>query len=172
MLQLDPERLRPLQEYSPTSNISSLRRALGMCAYYARWIPQFSDKNRQIANTVSFPLDQKALASFNASKDELSHVVLSPINEDMRFVGECDASDVAISVSLSQNGRPVAFLSKTLSGAERHYPAVEKEALPIIESVRKWNQVLSRQPLILITDQRCLFHVRQQKAVLDFHKMQ
>ena len=81
--------------------------------------PQFSDKIRPLAGTVSFPLDQKALASFNALKDELAQVTLSPINEDIPFVVECDVSDVTISASLNQNGRPVAFLSKTLSGAER-----------------------------------------------------
>ena len=125
-----------------------------MFAYYARWIPQFSDKIRPLADTVSFPLDQKALASFNALKDELSQVSLSPINEDIPFVVACDTSDVAFSASLNKNGRPVAFLSKTLSGAERRYPPAEKEALSIIEFVRKWSHLLSRQPFIHITDQR------------------
>ena len=83
-----------------------------MFAYYAIWIPQFSDEVRPLTDTVSFPLDQKALASFNALKDELARVALSPINEDIPFVVECDASDVAISATLNQNGGPVAFLSK------------------------------------------------------------
>ena len=155
-IQPDPERLRPLQEYPPPSNASSLRRAIGMFAYYARWIPQFSDKIRPLTDTASFPLDQKALASFNALKDELARAALSPINEDISFVVECDVSNVAISATLNQNGRPVAFLSKILSGAQRNYPAVEKEALSIIESVRKLSHLLSRQPFILITDQRAV----------------
>ena len=67
--------------------------------------------------------------------------MLAPIDEDTPFVVECDASDVAISASLNQNGRPVAFMSKTLSKIEKWYPAVEKEALAIIESVRKWNHL-------------------------------
>ena len=125
-----------------------------MFAYYARWIPQFSYKIRPLTDTVSFPLDQKALASINALKDELTRVALSPINEDIPFVVECDASDDAISASLNQNGRPVAFLSKMLSGVERNYPTVEKEALSIIESIRKLSHLLSRQPFILITYQR------------------
>ena len=150
----DPERLQPLQEYPPPSNVPSLRRALGMFAYYAKWISQFSDKIRPLANTTSFPLDKEALASFNALKNELARVALSPIDEDIPFVVECDASDVAISASLNQNGRPVAFMSKTLSTTKRRYPAVEKEALAIIEAVRKWNHLLSRQPFILITDQK------------------
>ena len=150
----DPERLQPLQDYPPPSNVPSLRRALGMFAYYAKWISQFSDKIRPLADTTSFPLDKEALASFNALKDELARVALSPIDEDIPFIVECDASDVAISASLNQNGRPVAFMSKTLSATERRYPAVEKEALAIIEAVRKWNHLLSRQPFILITDQK------------------
>ena len=150
----DPERLQPLQDYPPPSNVPSLRRALGMFAYYAKWIPQFSDKIRPLADTTSFPLDKEALASFNALKDELARVALSPIDEDIPFIVECDASDVAISASLNQNWRPVAFMSKTLSATERRYPAVEKEALAIIEAVRKWNHLLSRQPFILITDQK------------------
>ena len=107
-----------------------------------------------MADTKFFPLDKEALASFNSLKDELARVALSPIDEDIPFVVECDASDVAISASLNQNGRPVAFMSKTLSATERRYPAVEKEALAIIEAVRKWNHLLSRQQFILITDQK------------------
>ena len=55
---------------------------------------------------------------------------------------------------MNQNGRPVAFMSKTLSKSERGYPSVEKEALAIIEAVRKWNHLLSRQMFTLITDQQ------------------
>ena len=55
----------------------------------------------------------------------------------MPFVVECDASDVAISTTLNQGGRPVAFMSRTLHGSELHYPAVKKEATAIIKAVRK-----------------------------------
>ena len=150
----DPERLRPLQEFPPPSNTTSLRRAMGMFAYYAKWIPRFSEKIRPLADAVSFPLSNEALAAFNALKNELGDVVLSPIDEDASFIVECDASEVTISASLNQNGRPVAFMSKTLSGSERGYPAVEKEALAIIEAVRKWHHFLSRQTFVLITDQQ------------------
>ena len=88
------------------------------------------------------------------TKEELSKVTLSVINEDMPFVIECDASNVAISASLNQHGRPVAFMSKRLSRNGRGYTAVEKEALAIIEAVRKWSHLLSRQPFTLVTDQR------------------
>ena len=104
-----------------------------MFAYYSKCIPQFSDKIRPLADTESFPLDRNALASFNALKNELSHYALSQIDEDIPFVVECDASDVAISASLNQNGRPVAFMSKTSSSAERRYPAVERKLYPSLK---------------------------------------
>ena len=156
----DPERLQSLQEYPPPSNVSSLRRALGMFAYYARWIPQFADKIRPLADTVSFPLDQKALASFNTLKDKLARAALSPINEDIPFVVECDASDVAISASLNQNGRHVAFLSKTLSGSQRHHPccrergSVYHRSCKEVESFTITSAIYSYNRLAI-----CLFHV-------------
>ena len=150
----DPERLRPLQEFPPPSNTASLRRAMGMFAYYAKWIPRFSEKIRPLSETISFPLSDEALTAFNTLKKELGDVVLSPIDEDAPYVVECDASEVTISASLNQNGRPVAFMSKTLSKSERGYPSVEKEALAIIEAVRKWNHLLSRQMFTLITYQQ------------------
>ena len=125
-IQLDPERLHPLQEYPPPSNPASLSRALGMFAYYAKWIPQFSDKIKPFAECVSFPLSKSALASFCSLKEEHSKVTLSAINEDVPFVVECDASDVAISASLNQHGRPVDFMSKKLSRNERGYPCSRK----------------------------------------------
>ena len=108
-----------------------------MFAYYAKWIPQFSEKFGPLANTTSFPLNKEGLASFNALKNKLACVALSPIDEDIPFVVECNASDVAISASLNQIGRPVAFMSKTLSATKPHYPAIEKEALAVIEALRK-----------------------------------
>ena len=94
----------------------------------------------------------------------MGDVVLSPIDEDTPFTVECDASDVAISASLNQDNRPVAFMSKTLSKSESRYPAVEKEAHAIIESVQKWKHLLSRKPFTLVTDQylSCLIVVNEQ----------
>ncbi|XP_068235485.1 uncharacterized protein [Palaemon carinicauda] len=36
----DPDRLRPLQELPPPTNMGSLRRDQGLFAYYAKWIPE------------------------------------------------------------------------------------------------------------------------------------
>ena len=40
----EPERLRPLRERPLSMNVQSMRRMLGLFAYYAKWIPEFSSK--------------------------------------------------------------------------------------------------------------------------------
>ena len=71
-----PERLRLLQEFPPTENARTLQRVVGMFAYYAKWIPHFSDKIKPLMKTVTFPLDSDALAAFNALKKELGNAAL------------------------------------------------------------------------------------------------
>lgn len=46
-----------------------------------------------------------------------------------------DSSDVYISAILNQNGRPVAFMSRSLQGGEIHHPSMQKEAASIMEAV-------------------------------------
>ena len=81
-------------------------------------------------------------------------VVFRPIDEGIPFVVECDASETTLSATLNQGDRPVAFMSRTLQGRGMHYPHVEKEATAIIEPVRKWEHLLARQYFTIITDQR------------------
>jgi len=80
-------------------------------------------------------------------------VSLGVINEDDPFVVETDASDTAVSATLNQSGRPVAFFSRSLNKSELHMASVEKEATAIVEAVRKWSHLLLGH-LKLVTDQR------------------
>ena len=122
--------------------------------YYAKWIPDFSDKITALTNANVFPLSPTPLAAFNTLMKELERTSLNSIDESLLFVVECDASEVAVSATLNQDGRPVAFMSRTLENSELHYPPVEKEVTAIIEAVRKWSHFLARRQFTLITDQR------------------
>ncbi|XP_065679006.1 uncharacterized protein LOC136093720 [Hydra vulgaris] len=168
------ERLRPLDLLPPPSNILSLRRTLGMFSYYSKWIPSFANKVRPLINVKSFPISSEALEAFQFLKRELHAATLSSIDESLPFVVECDASDVAVSATLNQNGRPVAFMSRTLGKSEIYYPSVEKEAVAIIEAVRKWRHLLLRNQFKLITDQRSVAFMfdNQKKTKIKNSKIQ
>ena len=67
-------------------------------------------------------------------KSELATVTLGVINEDVPFVVETDASNVALSATLNQNNKPVAFFSRSLNKSEVKQSSVEKEAAAIVEA--------------------------------------
>ena len=87
----DEERLRPLQDFPPPENIRFLRRVTGMFAYYAKWMPNFSDKIRPLTQATAFPLDNAALSAFNTLKKELESATFHSIDESLPFVVESDA---------------------------------------------------------------------------------
>lgn len=150
----DPERMKPFQELPPPKNMNSLKRIRRMFAYYAKWIPEFSEKIQPLVKVDRFPLEEKALKAFNTLKSELCRVILWAIDENLPLQLDCDASDYAVSAVLSQNGRPIAFMSRSLHASEKGYSIVEKEALAIIEAVRKWKHLLSLHHFKLYTDAR------------------
>ena len=130
----DPERLKPLLEFPPPTSVRSLKRALGLFAYYAKWVPEFSDRISRLKLASTFPLGREELQDFEELKRLIAASALKAIDESLPFVVECDASEVAVSATLNQGGRPVAFMSRSFSGSELAYPAVEKEATAIIDS--------------------------------------
>ena len=158
-LRPDPERFRPLMELPAPTNLAAQRRVLGMFAYYSKWVKNFSDKVRPLNKNTTFPLPTDAEESFNILKNDIKSASLATIDSDEPFVVETDASDYALAATLNQNGRPVAFFSRTLKPGEMGQHAVEKEACAIVESLKHWNHYLAGRHFKLITDQRSVAYM-------------
>ena len=150
----DPERAEALLQIPAPVNAKQLQRVVGLFAYYAQWISHYSDKIKPLINSSSFPLQGEALSSFLLLKKELGAVSLGVIDESIPFVVETDASEIAVSATLNQNNRPVAFFSRSLNKSELRHSSVEKEATAVIEAIRKWSHFLSGRKFQLITDQK------------------
>ena len=153
-LRPDPERLRPLQELPEPRDKKSLQRLIGLFAYYAKWIPSYSEKIRPLISVSSFPLHPDCRAAIEQLKMDISRAVVAVIRDDAPFTVETDASDEAIAATLTQDGRPVAFFSRTLNDAEKRHSIIDKEAYAIVESIRKWRHFLTPHHFNLLTDQR------------------
>lgn len=152
----DPDRVQPLLDLPVPKNKSSLQRVIGMFAYYARWIPRYSDNIRPLLKADSFPLTEEQVKAFNTLKKLLADSSLQSIDSTLPFTLETDASDFALSAVLSQEGRPVAYHARTFNQNEMGHPIVEKEAEAVIEAVDKWKHFLICKPFKLITDQQAL----------------
>ena len=99
-----------------------------MFSYYAQWFPQFSEKINPLLVEKQFPLSEEAQQALTSLKEDLTSATLRVINENLPFVIETDASENAISASLNQENRPVAFFSRMLNKNEMSHSSVKKEA--------------------------------------------
>ncbi|XP_041989092.1 uncharacterized protein LOC121740463 [Aricia agestis] len=153
-IQPDEDRVGPLMNLPVPNDSPSLKRALGMFAHYAKWIRNFSEKIHSLARTKQFPLSKEQIESFQRIKADIRKSILNAVDPNAKFTVETDASEHSLAASLSQDGRPVAFFSRSLNDSERRHSSVEKEACAIVESLRKWRHYLTGRHFRLITDQR------------------
>ena len=150
----DPDRVKPLIDLPVPSDSPSLKRTIGMFAYFSKFIPKFSDRINPLVKVSKFPLNSEQITAFNVLKDALAFASLGHIDENIPFGLETDASNVAISAVLTQNGCPVGFHSRSFQGSELGHSSVEKEACAIIDAIRKWEHLLLGKTFTIITDQQ------------------
>jgi ribonuclease HI len=55
--------------------------------------------------------------------------------------------------------RPIAFLSKKMSAAERNYPVHEQELLAILKALKAWRHYLGGRRFTILTDHQSLQYV-------------
>ena len=108
-LRPDPERAKTLLDIPEPKSKRELSRAIGLFAYYAKWLTRFSCKVKPLVELRTFPSNENAVRCFYQLKRKLADATLASVDENAPFTLETDASDVAVSAVLQQNGRPVAF---------------------------------------------------------------
>lgn len=82
-----------------------------------------------------------------------------PLQDNSPLTLETDASGNGIGAVLSQNNRPIAYFSRTLSHTEKNHSVIEREAMAIIEAVRRWSEYISTYKTIIHTDQRSVAYI-------------
>ena len=125
-----------------------------MFSYNAKWVPEFSRKIRLLVQanlTSSFPLSSEAATAFKTIRSQLTLACLA--KEGIPLTVECDASKHSLGATLSQNGSPIAFHSRTFTATEKRCSVIEKKAAGIMDAVRKWNHFLQVHGFTLMTDQ-------------------
>ena len=67
--------------------------------------------------------------------------ILTYLNFNEVFEIYTDASDRQLGAVISQNGKPIAFYSRKLSGAQRNYTTTEQELLSIVETLKEFRNI-------------------------------
>jgi hypothetical protein len=89
--------------------------------------------------------------------------ILQPPDYSKKFTVTTDASDQALGAVLSQEGKPIAFLSKKFSEQEINWSTHEKEMFAVVYAVRTWKHYLQTSiPFDIITDNIAVSFIQSQ----------
>lgn len=79
------------------------------------------------------------------------------------FTIEANAYGTVLGVVLMQNHKPIAYLNKAINPSSLGKSIYEKEAMAILEALKKWRHYLVGNPLIIKTDQQALKFMATQR---------
>lgn len=149
-LRTDPEKVEAIINFPTPSTRKELKRFLGTATWYRRFVPNFSTVagplNKLTSNGKKSPPFQwtpEADAAFNALKECLvSAPVLSCPVYSEPFEVHTDASNYGVGAMLTQtmNGKehPIAYMSRSLTSAEKNYSITERETLAVLTALEHW----------------------------------
>ncbi|XP_070008752.1 uncharacterized protein [Nicotiana sylvestris] len=125
-------------------------------SYYRRFIKHYGVISRPLTELLKkdgFQWSNKAEEAFNKLKAALTSApMLALPNNQLMFVVETDTCDYGVGAVLMQDGHPIAYLSKGLSGRHQALSVYDKELLALVMAVTKWAQYLMGRHFVVRTD--------------------
>ncbi|GFQ73978.1 transposon Tf2-9 polyprotein [Trichonephila clavata] len=160
------EKISAVVNASVPKNVHEVKSFLGLVNFYGK----FCENLATIANTLNnltkknirFLWSKDCQVAFEQIKKEIcSPKVLVHYDPSLPLTLASDASPVGIGCVLSHvypdgSEHPITFASRTLSGSEKKYSQIDKEALSIVWAVKKFYLYLKCRRFTLITDHKPL----------------
>ncbi|KAF8751559.1 hypothetical protein RHS01_08346 [Rhizoctonia solani] len=173
---MDQKKIEAVTSWPMPRTVKQVQAFLGFVNYLRRFIPNFSLVARPLHNLTKKETPWSWGNLEEAAFQELKSLVTrSPVlihsNPDLPYYLETDALGVAMGAILSQQGpdnwlHPIAYMSKSFSGAEANYNTHDKELLAIIKALEEWQIFLEAmdRPIQVFTDHRNLEYWMQART--------
>ncbi|XP_055622583.1 uncharacterized protein K02A2.6-like [Toxorhynchites rutilus septentrionalis] len=155
------EKVDSIRRFRNPENVEEVRSFLGLVNYLGKFIPNLSTLTAPLREllhkNIRFKWCNKHTEAFEKVKKELADPrnlgYYSPYDETILIA---DASPVGLGAVLLQikegKKRPVCYISKGLSSAERGYAQNEREALALVWAVERLEPYLRGLTFKLVTD--------------------
>ena len=137
---MDEHKISAMIAWPRPTNISELRGFLGLTGYYRKFVKDYGIIARPLTNLLKkgqFGWHEEDENAFCALKQVMTTTpILTMPNFNDVFTIETDASGEGIGAVLTQQGKPVAYMSRALGMTKKSWSTYAKEMLAIVEAIR------------------------------------
>src|SRR5215467_6287870 len=157
---MDVNKLKGIQDWPTPTNTRDVRKFIGFCNFYRRFIKDYSKMARPLNALMSknktFEWTKECEDSFKILKEKFETQPVLAMPDPLKpFEIECDASMNAAGAVLYQNDKngtrhPIAYFSKGFTPAERNYHCSEQEFFAIILALREWRHYIQGSPHLTV----------------------
>lgn len=170
----DPEKLKAITTIPSPQNVKQLRRFMGMCEFFRRFVYNFSGLIAPLLVLLKkhqgwFWNDDLEKA-FTAVKAKFMEVAfLHHPKVDVPFTVQTDCSGIALAGILYQeiDNQPylISTHSRVLTACEKRYTTTEQELLAIISCLQKFKYFIFGTKFRILTDHKALTFLKSSKLL-------
>ena len=159
------EKVRAIAQAPAPKNVTQLKAFIGMIMFYSKFMPNLNvtlaPLYQLLKKNVHWEWNANCQRAFEQAKQELSsEKLLTHYDPSKPIIVTCDASNDGISGVLShrvnEREKPVFYVSRTLTLAEKKYPILHREALAIVFAMEKFYKYVYGNHVEIFTDHRPL----------------
>ena len=173
----DKDKIRAIQEIPRPTNITEIRRFLGMINQLRKFSPQLAERSKPIRDLLAKknqwhwgPEQEKAFSDLKQDLGSAQTLALFEIGRESRV--SADASSYGLGAVLRQrqpdgSWRPVTFVSRSMTPTEQRYAQIEKEALALTWACDRLNQYLIGSKFTLETNHKPFIPLLSTKNLED-----
>ena len=161
-------KIQGITEMTPPIDKQQLSSFIGMVTYMGNFVPHLSHHTESLRamlkQDVVFAWDEVANASFQKIKDLIAKSATKPLQYyDRRkpVTVQADASQTGLGACLLQEGKPIAYASKSLTDTETRYANIERELLAIVFACQQFNMYVLGRPFTVESDHKPLEMIHQ-----------
>ena len=160
-MQPDPRKCDEIHRRPAPTNVQEPQSFLGIVQYLSPFVPLMAEKTKVLRQLLKKEAPYEWSIDHQRSFEELKQAIHS--DTKLRYFDtaspvtlEVDASQYGLGAALTQNGKPVAFASKSLTPAETRYANIEREMLSVVFALERFHCFVYGKAVTVISDHKPL----------------
>jgi len=164
-IEVDESKVKAIKDWRTPMNVSQVRSFHGLAGSYRRLVRDFSTIAAHLTELtkkgVEFKWEKSQQNALQELKKHLTEAYVLVLPDFTKtFEIECDASRIGIGGVLMQRGKPVAYFSEKLGGAQLNYSVYDKELYALVRVLEIWQHYLWPKEIVIHSDHEALKYLK------------